>query len=55
MLLFFIGVSGLSVETSRRVAGRAAAYYVSTTLMSVTIGKTSIVWFYEEMCLFIHD
>ncbi|XP_067440403.1 excitatory amino acid transporter 3-like [Thunnus thynnus] len=32
------GVSGLSVETSRRIAGRAAAYFVSTTVISVTIG-----------------
>ncbi|XP_018530803.1 excitatory amino acid transporter 3 isoform X1 [Lates calcarifer] len=32
------GVSRLSAETSRRIAQRAAAYFVSTTLVSVTIG-----------------
>ncbi|XP_044044748.1 excitatory amino acid transporter 3-like isoform X2 [Siniperca chuatsi] len=32
------GVSGLNVETSRRIAVRAAAYFVSTTLLSVATG-----------------
>ncbi|XP_040004134.1 excitatory amino acid transporter 3-like isoform X3 [Xiphias gladius] len=32
------GVSGLSVETSRRIAVRAAVFFVSTTLLSVITG-----------------
>ncbi|XP_056245685.1 excitatory amino acid transporter 3-like [Seriola aureovittata] len=31
-------VSGLNIETSRKIAGRAAAYFVSTTMMAVIIG-----------------
>ncbi|XP_071359949.1 excitatory amino acid transporter 3-like [Trachinotus anak] len=31
-------VSGLSIETSRKIAGRAAAYFVSTTFVAVIIG-----------------
>ncbi|CAK6969869.1 excitatory amino acid transporter 3-like [Scomber scombrus] len=37
------GVSGLSVKTSKRIAGRAAAYFVSTTVMSVTIGLVLVL------------
>uniref|UniRef100_A0A3B4UF49 Amino acid transporter n=1 Tax=Seriola dumerili TaxID=41447 RepID=A0A3B4UF49_SERDU len=31
-------VSGLNIETSRKIAGRAAAYFVSTTMMAVITG-----------------
>ncbi|XP_053173244.1 excitatory amino acid transporter 3-like [Scomber japonicus] len=37
------GVSGLSVDTSRRIAMRAAVYFVSTTLTSCTIGMILVV------------
>ncbi|XP_070683706.1 excitatory amino acid transporter 3-like [Pempheris klunzingeri] len=37
------GVSGLSVETSRKIAARAVIYFVSTTLMSVTIGLVLVL------------
>ncbi|XP_078107521.1 excitatory amino acid transporter 3-like [Sander vitreus] len=33
-----IGVSGLSADTSRKIVVRATVYFVSTTLLSVTIG-----------------
>lgn len=41
LIVFFTGVSGLSVKTSKKIAGRAATYFVSTTVVSVTIGKKS--------------
>ncbi|XP_054482026.1 excitatory amino acid transporter 3-like [Anoplopoma fimbria] len=37
------GVSGLSVDTSRKIAMRAAVYFVSTTLVSVTIGLVLVL------------
>ncbi|XP_044202255.1 excitatory amino acid transporter 3-like [Thunnus albacares] len=37
------GVSGLSVNTSRKIAARAAVYFVSTTLISVTIGMILVL------------
>lgn len=60
IFIFFIGVSGLSVGTSRKVALRAAVYFVSTTLMSVTTGKRnirlheSIIWLLSLLlCTFL--
>ncbi|KAF3851895.1 hypothetical protein F7725_005250 [Dissostichus mawsoni] len=43
MLLFLPGASGF--DTHRMIAGRAAAYFLSTTLMSLTIGIVLVMMF----------
>uniref|UniRef100_A0A3Q3AU40 Amino acid transporter n=1 Tax=Kryptolebias marmoratus TaxID=37003 RepID=A0A3Q3AU40_KRYMA len=37
------GVAGLSINTSRKIAIRAGVYFISTTLMSVTVGLILVV------------